>query len=219
MKILISLTTLFVFIMINACAKDESSESPSYSGETICEAEYKHLTNLIRSCNNSQEEVFEHSCRNTLEEQGTNIHTGTYYKDCAKSLNELTCEELNNIKSRDDFKNVEDCLVYPDAKKIGICVMNTSVYCNNISDKCGNEKLYGICVTSKHEYIDDEDRNKTDFKHEMIVNHCKEMANKDEKANFNDLLYHTCENYQIDCSNVQEFDFRNDDWKTQCLAE
>jgi len=224
MKFLITLLvlTLSIFLITTSCDKEsDSSALPSVERIFVCQSEYDLYSSIFKGCNNS-EEAIKITCNSSLEESFAITNYDSVYNEyslCLVNLNNLSCDEINLIKTKNDLKNIEGCLVYQDVKKSETCDINTLTYCNNLFDTCGKDALYGICSTSYHEYVDGEGRNKKEFNYNNIKSYCDESINKDEKADFTDLFKRTCKNYATRCTSVPEFDFRNDDWKAECLSE
>jgi len=192
----------------------------------FCSSQLELTIDLIRKCNIDTTPIMSNintfSICSTYQNYGI---SGSYddYKRCIKNLESLSCEDLSEIETENDLKKIDSCLNIPKKTKKEVCIINHTGYCiNNIYNKCGYEKLPQNCYKTGTK-VDDEGRTKVVLDETRIKDYCENTINGDEDiATVKDFFYETCgdyENLQVDCNNIQEIDFRNDSWKTQCTKE
>ena len=215
MKKLIILITLTFIIL--SCSSSENSKKVNE-----CTEQYFALEREISKCNleetnntlyieysklNNQCKIYQNvaSDKNTL---------------CMNNIEALTCEDVAKFKTIQDINGVEGCFDFPKKTKKQACVENYDSYCRSSFYECGKTALKGICDDTKSIYGTEQSR-EISFDDSQLENFCNTTVNGSEEIEMGDFFSETCSNYRnnLDCSSVPEFDFRNDDWKTQCSQE
>ena len=196
---------ILMSILVLASCYEESSDTPEHCDEEV-RIFYNHV---VGDCNLSTKD------RKKLTCSGLRGKSSPTYDKCIENIKKLSCERANEIETNEDFKTVDGCMNYEVIKRTRkvICAQHQENYCRQIFHDCGKDALYSACKSPS--YNGSEEAPQVEFNKGEIAIYCKDTVNGDDVvvglAPEESLCYH-----EIDCSNVQELDFRDDSWKSYC---
>jgi hypothetical protein len=220
MKTIVTLTLVFIIFSCNNSPVKENKDKNDIINN--CGGEFNELQKAFIDCNGEYNSYF----KNYELSGACLLYSNVSYESqdnhiCKDTINNFSCLELSNIKTISDFEALQGCLDFTKKTKTEVCFETQLNYCNQIYYECGISKLYGICNESET-YINHSEDGTTEeikFNETSFQNYCLEMIDGSDKiSSLNDMFYYGCSiANNLDCSNIQEIDFRNDDWKTLCI--
>ncbi len=139
---------------------------------------------------------------------------------CRSNIEALTCNDVSALNTVDKLNSIDGCFDFPKKTKKEVCVENYKSYCKSSFYECGESALRGICDDAKNIYGSSESR-EISFDETKLESYCKTRSDASTEIEKSDLFNQTCSRYRenLDCATVPEFDFRNDNWKTQCTQD
>jgi len=210
--ILLTLSFCFIAISCNSSSNEEKVQDD-------CRKQLNYVNDTFKRCKPSEETV-----KSFLDSRagGCDVYSEKFsdnHETCKENLLTVSCDDVNKFMTVDDVDESLGCFDFPKFKKEEACVTNVVSYCSQyIFKECAYDKLPEYCHktgTTK----DDEAKLWLNVNTEKIKNYCSSTISGNNDM-FNDDFFHkTCHNYQVDCNNIEEIDFRNDNWKTECSQE
>jgi hypothetical protein len=222
MKNLIILLSLSLILITASC----SGGSGDIDNSNSCSSQFDYVAEAFERCNSSEDIIA--TFREYQQNNGCDIYdpNTTLNNDkprtCHDGLRALSCEDVNKIKTVDDIDSSLGCFDFPKRTNKEVCEENLTFYCIiDVYKACGYDKLPEYChVTGKVE--DQEGQVTPVLNKEKIIEYCATTIDGDNDMEDKFDLFHRideCRNYEFDCENIPEVDFRNDDWKTQCVEQ
>ena len=212
---------LFVILLFMVTSFYSISCSSSGTKEARnCEAEKANIINRLEKCgiNETNQSLYSDYLKSPFCETYKDIPSDTYGL-CNEIMDKLSCEELGKLDTIDKLNSIPHCFDFPKYTKKDVCESNVKKYCSAfIFEKCGYDKVPEYChKTGTHKNDEGNGVDVLDLDGNKIDEYCLTTVNADDNiSSVEDFFYRTCFNYSIDCNNIQEIDFRNDDWKTMC---
>jgi hypothetical protein len=215
MKNLIILLILSMTFFATSCVETTSSEL-----ENPCVLEELAVVTKTRDCNVNNSTLADETIYQQLTCQLYSVTQESVTHDsCINNLELLTCEEFVNMDSVQGFEDL-GCFNYPKGTKKDACAINYKSYCSSSFYECGETALSGICLDASSIYGSSESR-EIDFDTSKLKTYCASTINGDEDVELDDSFSRICPQYrdELVCDSIPDFDFRNDDWKTQCIEQ
>jgi len=221
MKNLTILITLILSLFFITTSCDSGGTTGEADTRDDCFIEMEGVARAFKRCNTPENIV--NSFSEYENKIGCNIYSklqSDNWQTCSDALRELSCEDVNKITTVDDIDSSLGCFDFPRKTKKEVCAENYKSYCSSSFHECGESALTGICDEAKNIYGSSESR-EISFDDTKLDNHCKTRTDANEEIEMSDFFNETCFRYRnnLECNSVPEFDFRNDDWKTQCSQE